>query len=268
MKRIAIRIDALRDYRAAFLEDIGNILLFDFFEHLWIRSNRKHLLRHLFLQHPDIIIGLYGFLLISNKVDITKEVEADPSDTTYQISEINRLHLAAKYLVVCDEEIVRRQVYALQQSAGTEHNRDMSLLKQRLYPCTNRCWQITDMVCDALSNHVGKEIITVDFLPNIFCECLQQLVILYPIIPKSIREFTGSVNRLISTIEVHDGLLPLILRQAFVHFLKPQQDVCKVSAPTTTVTDICNMDSFSIVLVIYLYLLVFQINKELHLHNR
>ena len=124
------------------------------------------------------------------------------------------------------------------------------------------------MVSDALADHVGKEIVAMNFLTDVFRQCLQQRIILYTVIPNRVRKSPSSINGLIPAIEVNDSLLPFILRQVFVHFFKLQQDIRKVSIPATSVTYIRNMNSIPVMLVINLNLVILQVYEELHLYDR
>ena len=124
------------------------------------------------------------------------------------------------------------------------------------------------MVSDAFANHVGKEIVAMYFLTDILRQCFQQRIIFNAVIPKCVRKSPSSINCLIPTVEVDDGLLSHILRQVFIHFFKFQQNIRKVSISATSVAYIRNVNAFSVMLVINLNFVILQVNKELHLNDR
>ena len=123
------------------------------------------------------------------------------------------------------------------------------------------------MVSDALANHVGKEIVPMNFLTDVLRQRFQQRIILNAVIPKRVRKSPSSIDCLISAVEVDDCLLSHIFRQVFIHFFKFQQNICKVSISAATVAYIRNVNTFSVMLVIYLNFVILQIYKELYLND-
>jgi hypothetical protein len=98
------------------------------------------------------------------------------------------------------------------------------------------------MVSNALANHVGKEIVAMNFLTDVLRQRFQQRIILNAVITKCVRKLRAASIALFY-VEVDDVCFRY-LPAGLYSFFKFQQNICKVSISATSVAYIRNVNAF------------------------
>ena len=63
------------------------------------------------MKHLYIFFGCNRFFL-RNKENIPIQIKANTPHASDKIAEINRIHLTAEYLIICNEKIISRQIHS------------------------------------------------------------------------------------------------------------------------------------------------------------
>ena len=155
----------------------------------------------------------------TNQKDISIKCVLNPSNSSNQVTKLDRRHRIRSVFVIGNEQIICRKIYAFQQGTCTKNgmNTAIAFAKEFLYTQSDTCRKITDMISDSFFN------------------CTRKIIVLMHLFPYFIRK--GNQIRIIQRLELlsifsckfYDLCLCIAVYQIFLSFTQFGKEGLKIS---------------------------------------